>query len=926
MLKDLGFSVQNYLSEVDPEAREKILSRVKPEESPQPAAAAPGSKILEDRRKHIGTRTISDHDAQRRRVSRRPIRTERKDDAASRARRIKAKVLEDAAAQEQAVVDKAQTEAVSVDVTPLAKPKPEEAPVAAVEPAVEVKTPVEKPAGAKEAKKPAKVEKTEDKAKGKAKDKAVPEVSAKDIAKGIKAAQSEAEAKKKAKAEADKAKKKDAKKVSKEDLELEKALREKASAPKQQGDEVVLEEDIERSLANRLAAAPPGGRRGKRQDGAAAPQTSAEERKAARAREEFDKQLLERKKRRMLEVASQPLLGGGKGRRRSSRIRSSSRRRRHGSNMRAEPARRNVAVNHITITSHVSIKELSQLTGVRSADIISFLMRDLGLMVNINAIVDADVAGLILENWGIEYDVKSTDVEDVLQEHNEVSTENLSERCPIVTVMGHVDHGKTKLLDAIRETKVAEGEAGGITQHVGAYQVSTDKGYITFIDTPGHEAFTQMRARGAKVTDIAVLVVAADDGVMPQTVEALDHARAAGVEIVVAINKIDKPEANIDRVKAQLAEHGLQPVEWGGSTEMIEISAKQRTNIDSLLDTILTVAELLELKSDYEAATRGIIVEARLDKGRGAVASAIVQQGTLHPGDVIVAGNAMGKVRELLDGWGNAVENAVPGTPVEISGFKDVPQAGDTLYVLEGEKTARAIVGKRLSADRQEKIRMVNKVRLDTLYDAIKEGKAKELALVIKGDVQGSIEALCDALNKITVEDIKLNIIHSSVGNIRETDILLASASNAVVIGFNVEVSQEAKRMADREGVDLRRYNIIYKVTEDIEKSMQGLLEPIFEEREVGAAEVLAIFRKDKTSVVAGMKITSGQARRGVDMRIFRGEEKIHEGKLESLRRFKESVKEVESGFECGLSLTGYNNLEEGDKLQFFEVVEVSRF
>jgi translation initiation factor IF-2 len=899
MLKDLGFAVQNYLSEVEPDAREKILARLKPDEPNGADAPTGGKTSLEDRRKHIGTRTISDQDNQRRRVSRRPIRTERKDDAASRARRIKAKVLRDAAAQEQAVVEKAQTEAAAVDKS-AAKAKEEE--VAQAAKAEEI------------------VETT------------APETSAKDIAAEIKeAAKPRTRKKKEEKAEKEKpaAKKKKAstRKIRDEDLELEEALQKKAASPPTESEDVILEEDIERSLADRLAASNQQ-RRG-RQTQQDAGTGSAEDRKAARAREEFNRQLVERKKRRMLEVASQPLLGGGKGRRRSSRIRGSSRRKRSAASSHARGesnSRRSVTVSHVTIDSQVSIKELSALTGIRSAEIISFLMRDLDLMVNINAIVDADVAGLILENWGIEYEVKSSDVEDVLHEHDEVSTENMSARCPIVTVMGHVDHGKTKLLDAIRETKVADQEAGGITQHVGAYQVSTDKGMITFIDTPGHEAFTQMRARGAKVTDIAVLVVAADDGVMPQTVEALDHARAAEVEIVVAINKIDKPEANVEKVKAQLAELGLQPAEWGGSTEMIEISAKQKINIDSLLDTILTVAELLELQADYEAHTRGIIVEARLDKGRGAVASAIVQQGTLHPGDVIVAGNAMGKVRELRDGWSRSIEDAIPGTPVEISGFKDVPQAGDTLYVLDDEKTARAIVGKRLSADRQEKIRMVNKVRLDTLYDAIKEGEAKELALVIKGDVQGSIEALSDALQKLSVEDIKLNIIHSSVGNIRETDILLASASNAVVIGFNVEVSQEAKRMADREGVDLRRYNIIYKVTEDIEKSMKGLLEPIYEEREVGTAEVLAIFKKDKNSVVAGMKVLTGQARRGVDMRVYRDDEQVHEGKLESLRRFKDSVKEVESGYECGLSLTGFNDLQEGDRIQFFEVVELSRF
>ena len=501
----------------------------------------------------------------------------------------------------------------------------------------------------------------------------------------------------------------------------------------------------------------------------------------------------------------------------------------------------------------------------------------------------------------------------------------LKERPPVVTIMGHVDHGKTTLLDTIRHTNVTAAEAGGITQHIGAYQVEASGKKITFLDTPGHAAFTTMRARGAQVTDITVLVVAADDGVMPQTIEAINHAKAADVPIIVAVNKIDKPEANPDRVKQQLTEHGLVPEEWGGETIYVPVSALKGEGIDELLEMILLVAEVQELKANPDKRARGVVIEAELDKNRGPVATVLVQNGTLRVGDALVAGNYFGKVRAMINDRGRRVKEATPSTPVEILGLSDVPNAGDPFMVFEDEKQAREIADIRAERQRQKELKVQTRITLDDLYKQIQEGDVKELNIIIKADVQGSAEALRGGLEKIDVEGVKVKIIHSGVGAITESDIILASASNAIVIGFNVRPEPNARAMAEQEKVDLRLHRVIYDVIEEIESAMKGMLDPEYEEKVVGTAEVRQTFKVSKVGTIAGCYVTNGKVVRDGKARLIRDGVVIHEGEVDTLRRFKDDVREVAQGYECGMTLKNFNDIKEGDIIEIYVVEEVER-
>jgi len=511
----------------------------------------------------------------------------------------------------------------------------------------------------------------------------------------------------------------------------------------------------------------------------------------------------------------------------------------------------------------------------------------------------------------------------------EDAEEDLSARPPVVTIMGHVDHGKTTLLDAIRSTAVVETEAGGITQHIGAYQTEVDGRKLTFLDTPGHEAFTAMRARGAKITDIAVLVVAADDGVMPQTKESISHARAAEVPIVVAINKIDVTDANIDRVKTELASEGLQPEDWGGTTQFAQVSAKQQTGLEDLLESILLVADAeLDLRANAKADASGPIIESRLDVGRGAVATMLVQRGTLHVGDAIVAGDAAGKVRALYDYRGEKVREAHPGEPVEILGFDRPPPAGELARVVEHERQAKDIAEKRAERLRREQLAQRSQtagVSLETLFERMQEGAVQDLNVVLKGDVQGSIEALMSELGKIQHPEVRVNVIHTGVGGITENDIYLASASNALVVGFNVRPSAEARQLAEREGVDIRTYRVIYQLTQEIEQALVGMLSPVTTEEVLGEAEVRALFKVSRLGTIAGCMVTNGVVRRSASVRIVRDGTVIHETTIAQLKRFKEDAREVAEGFECGILLEGFNDVKEGDVLEVYETREVER-
>ena len=581
----------------------------------------------------------------------------------------------------------------------------------------------------------------------------------------------------------------------------------------------------------------------------------------------------------------------------------------------------------ITFSESLTVGELAKKLHREPSEIIKKLFL-LGVMATINQSLDKDAIELICGEYGVEVEeeikIDKTDLDAYIASEEE-ATENTEERPAVVTIMGHVDHGKTTLLDSIRNTKVTEGEAGGITQHIGAYQVEVNDKKITFLDTPGHAAFTTMRARGAKVTDIAIIVVAADDGVMPQTVEAINHAKAADVPIIIAVNKMDKEAANPDRVMQELTEHGLVPEAWGGDTIFVPMSAKKGEGIDELLEMILLVSEVEEYKANSNKLATGTVIEAQLDKGRGAVATLLVQNGTLKIGDPIVVGTAYGRVRAMVNDMGRRVKDAGPSTPVEITGLNDVPQAGDLFVVFKDEKTARQVGEVRSQQQVQSQRSEKAVVTLDNLFEQMKQGEMKEINLIVKGDVQGSVEALSASLQKIEVEGIKVKIIHSGVGAISEYDIVLASASNAIVIGFNVRPDVNAKRVAESEKVDVRLYSIIYKVMEEIESAMKGMLDPEYEEKVIGQAEVRTTFKVSKVGTIAGSYVLDGKITRDSSIRLIRDGVVIFEGEIDALKRFKDDAKEVAQGYECGITIKNFNDLKEGDIIEAYVMEEIER-
>ncbi len=578
----------------------------------------------------------------------------------------------------------------------------------------------------------------------------------------------------------------------------------------------------------------------------------------------------------------------------------------------------------IKIYETIQVGELAKLMGLKVSELIKKSL-EMGMPITINQSIDADVAAILADEFGYQVE-KAPIEEEILLQYIPPSPDELKPRPPVVTVMGHVDHGKTTLLDAIRKTDVASKEVGGITQHIGAYTVKLEDGrLITFIDTPGHEAFTSMRARGAQVTDIVVLVVAADDGVMAQTKEAIEHAKAAKVPIVVAINKIDKPEANPDKVKSQLAELGLVPEDWGGEVLVANISAKKRIGINELLELILLQAEMLELKAAYERTARGRIIESKLDKGRGPVATVIVQEGTLKEGDIFVAGLTYGRVRAMFDNYGNKVKKATPSIPVEIIGFEEVPQAGDDFIVINDEEKARKIAEYRQRKTREAEFAKGARISLEKLFEKLKEGEIKELNIVLKADTQGTLEALQTSLSKLSTEKVKVNVIRAGIGAISESDVMLASASNAIVIGFNVKPTQQAKETAKNERVEIKFYDVIYQLLDDVKKAMTGLLVPKLEEAITGIAEVRATFKISKIGIVAGCYVKEGIINRNNKIRVIRDGIVIHTGAIASLRRFKEDVKEVPAGYECGLRIQDFQDIKEGDIIEAFELREIAQ-
>ncbi|MGE5527673.1 MAG: translation initiation factor IF-2 [Patescibacteria group bacterium] len=589
------------------------------------------------------------------------------------------------------------------------------------------------------------------------------------------------------------------------------------------------------------------------------------------------------------------------------------------------PARTAAPVKRsLELPAVMSVKDLANAMAQPVGDVIKKLM-SLGVLATINQEIDYETAAIVAQDQG--HEVKpAQSLEDKLKLTETVDTpESLVPRPPVVTVMGHVDHGKTSLLDAIRETNVTAQEAGGITQHIGAYQVEIKGRRITFLDTPGHQAFTAMRARGAQVTDMAILVVAADDGVMPQTVEAINHAKAANIPIIVAINKIDKPQANVERVKQELTEYALVAEEWGGETIMVEVSALKRTGLDHLLEMILLVADLRDLRANPDRPARGTIIEAQLDKGRGPVATVLVQNGTLELGDTIIAGAVAGRVRALTNDKGKRVRKAGPATPVEVIGLDGLPMAGDELHAIKDEHLARQVADQRQQIRRESELRRVSPLTLDDLFNRVKEGELKELKVIVKADVHGSAEALRQSLERITKEQVKVSVIHSGVGAIKETDIMLASASNAIIIGFNVRPDAAAKRLGEKENVDVRLYRVIYNAIEDIEAAMDGMLSPEYHEVVLGKAEVRAVFKVPKIGNVAGCFVTDGRIPRSADVRVLRDHVVVHEGKIGSLKRFKDDAREVAEGFECGIGLERFNDIQEGDVIEAFATEEIKR-
>ncbi|MDD5537556.1 MAG: translation initiation factor IF-2 [Candidatus Omnitrophica bacterium] len=575
----------------------------------------------------------------------------------------------------------------------------------------------------------------------------------------------------------------------------------------------------------------------------------------------------------------------------------------------------------------INVKDLAEKLGMRTSDLIKFLMLKLKLLANINQSLSQEIVAEVLKVHGYELVIPEKPEEVVHKVKKAGKGEQWKGRSPIVTFMGHVDHGKTSLLDMIRRTKVAESEHGGITQHIGAYEVKLPKGRITFLDTPGHEAFTAMRARGANATDIVVLVVAADDGIMPQTIEAYDHAKAAGVPIVVAMNKIDKPQANVDRLKKQLGSIGLLPEDWGGKTITVGVSAKTGEGIDRLLEMILLEAEMLELKASYEVEASGVVIEAKMSKGRGPVATILVQQGVLKDGDFVIAGYQSGRVRAMFNDLRQPIEEALPSQPVEINGLTAVPEAGDHFYVVRDEKKAREIVEQKQEELRRQRLEPMHKnhLRLEDLHKEIKAGSIKQLNIILKADVQGSLEAIEDSLNKIGSSEVQISVMHKGVGPINSSDVILAAASNAIIIGFHVEADDQAKELAQKEGIDIRTYRVIYEIFNDMKAALEGMLAPKIKKNFIGRAEVRKVFHLTKYGIVAGSFVKKGKIARSAQAAVVRNGEVVHEGKIAAVKRFKDDVREVAEGFECGISLVGFEDIKEGDFIDAFEIEHVAR-
>jgi len=581
-------------------------------------------------------------------------------------------------------------------------------------------------------------------------------------------------------------------------------------------------------------------------------------------------------------------------------------------------------VHEVLVPETISVADLAHKMAVKASEVIKALM-NMGMMVTINQVLDQETAIILVEEMGhVAKAAAANDPEAFLEDTQHAEAVQAS-RPPVVTVMGHVDHGKTSLLDYIRRSRVASGEAGGITQHIGAYHVETPRGMVTFLDTPGHEAFTAMRARGAKATDVVILVVAADDGVMPQTIEAIHHAKAANVPLVVAVNKIDKPEANPERVKQELVAQEVIPEEYGGETMFVEVSAKTGNGIDNLLEAVLLQAEVLELKAPHNVPAKGLVIEGRLDKGRGPVSTILIQSGTLKRGDMLLAGSAFGRVRAMLDEAGREIKEAGPSIPVEILGLSDVPAAGEEVIVLNDERKAREIALFRQGKFRDVKLAKQQAAKLENMFEQMGEGEVKSLPLIIKSDVQGSFEALATSLQKLSTDEVKVNIIHTGVGAISESDVNLAAASKAVVIGFNVRADAGARKLIESSGVDVRYYNIIYEAVDEVRAALGGMLSPEQKESVIGSVEIREVYRISKVGTVAGCYVLDGVVRRGSRVRVLRDNVVIHTGELDSLKRFKDDVKEVKANFECGLSLRNFNDIEVGDTLEVFEVVEVAR-
>lgn len=597
-----------------------------------------------------------------------------------------------------------------------------------------------------------------------------------------------------------------------------------------------------------------------------------------------------------------------------------------GNNQHAFQAPTEPIVHEVLVPETITVAELAHKMAVKAVEVIKTLMK-MGMMVTINQVLDQETALIVVEEMGHVGKAAQADDPEAYLEVTGGETVEVVERprSPVVTVMGHVDHGKTSLLDYIRRAKVAAGEAGGITQHIGAYHVETPRGMITFLDTPGHEAFTAMRARGAKATDIVVLVVAADDGVMPQTIEAIHHAKAAKVPMVVAVNKIDKQGANVERIRQELVAHEVVPEDWGGDTQFVEVSAKMGLNIDALLEAILLQAEVLELKAPVDSLAKGIIVEARLDKGRGPVATLLVQSGTLKKGDVVLAGTAFGRVRAMMDENGKAIESAGPAIPVEILGLSDVPQAGEDAMALADEKKAREIALFRAGKFRDVRLAKQQAAKLENMFAQMSEGEVQTLSIIIKADVQGSYEALAGSLQKLSTEEVRVAILHSGVGGISESDVNLAIASKAIVIGFNTRADAAARKLAENEGVDIRYYNIIYDAVDEVKAALSGMLAPEKKEQILGTVEIRQVITVSKVGNIAGCMVTDGMIKRSASVRLIRNHVVIHTGELDSLKRFKDDVKEVKQGYECGLMLKNFNDIQEGDQLEAFEIVEVAR-